>query len=88
MIFGWVGDKLKVMAEEFPQEPSPESIDQEIERLVGFLYGEEYSDMWQNFPELQEEWYWIEQEAGVALDRQAAKEHLEQFIEKLDSLKK
>ena len=76
------------MTETFPQEPSPEEIDAEIERLVGVLYGEEYSDMWHDFPELQEEWYWIEQEAGVALDRQAAKEHLEQFIEKLDSLKK
>jgi len=76
------------MTETFPQEPSPEDIDQEIERLVEVLYSGEYSDMWHNFPELQEEWYWIEQEAGVALDRQAAKEHLEQFIKKLDSLKK
>ncbi len=76
------------MAEGFLQEPSPEGIDQEIERLVGVLYGEEYSDMWRDFPELQEEWYWIEQEAGVALDRQAAKEHLERFIKRLNSLKK
>jgi len=76
------------MTETFPQEPSPEEIDAEIERLVGVLYSEEYFDMWHDFPELQKEWYWIEQEANVALDRQAAKEHLEQFIEKLDSLKK
>lgn len=73
--------------EEFPQEPSPEDVDREIEKLLEVLYSEEYSDMYHDFPELQEEWYWVEQEANIALDRAAAKEHLEEFIEKLKSLK-
>lgn len=32
---------------------------------------------------IQEEWYYIEQEALVALDRVTAKENLERFISKL-----
>lgn len=65
------------------QEPSFENIekiDAEIKELLESLDSFDF-----NFfgPEIQEEWYWVEQEANVAKDRIAAKTHLEQFVEKL-----
>lgn len=36
--------------------------------------------------QIQEEWYWVEQEAEVALDRTEAKTHLEEFVNKLKSI--
>ena len=72
--------------EQLPKEPSPEAVDAEIENLLKELnnYAEIYDE---GSPELQEEWYWIEMEAKVAKDRQAAKAHLEEFISKIKELK-
>ena len=70
------------------QEPSPENIeaiDQEIERLIETLENFDYT----NFSEeVQEQWYYIEMEAKVAKDRQAAKAHLEEFFTILENMKK
>jgi len=67
------------------QVPSPENIDAEIERFLETL--DSYiSRLWESHPELQEEWYWVEMEARVGLDRQTAKEKLETFIGKLQNL--
>ena len=69
--------------EENEQALSPESIekiDAEIKEILKSLYDFEFNSF---DPEIQDEWYDIEMEAEVALDRVAAKKHLEQFIEKL-----
>ena len=66
--------------------PTPENIDSAIERMTAEL-NEKY-DFMELTPELQEEWYMVEMEAGVARDREAAKKHLEEFMEKLESIKK
>jgi len=66
--------------------PTPENIDSAIERMAAEL-NEKY-DFMELTPELQEEWYMVEMEAGVARDREAAKKHLEEFMEKLESIKK
>lgn len=71
--------------ERLPGEPSPEEIDREIERLLEELDG--YAELFrEGSHELQEEWYWVEMEARVALDRPMAKIRLEAFIRKLEQL--
>lgn len=65
------------------QEPSFENIekiDAEIKELLESLDNFDFESF---SLEIQEEWYWVEQEANVAKDRIAAKTHFEQFIEKL-----
>jgi len=57
-----------------------EKIDAEIKELLELLDSFDFDYF---NPEIQEEWYWVEQEANVAKDRIAAKIHFEQFIEKL-----
>ena len=61
-------------------ENDMEKIDAEIKELLELLdsFDFDYFNL-----EIQEEWYWVEQEANVAKDRIAAKIHLEKFIEKL-----
>ena len=63
------------------QIPTPENIDAEIVELIESLHNN--FDFNSFSPEIQDEWYWVEQKAGVAKDRASAKIHLEQFIEKL-----
>lgn len=75
--------------EQPPQEPSPEqNIEKDIEGLLGTLYdkfaGAEQFDALS--PELQEEWYLVEREAIVGMDREVGKAKLEAFIKKLESL--
>ena len=69
--------------------PSPESIEAEIERLLGELatyaldqFPEEAQD------QLAEEWYDAEMEAKVGADREHALEYLRQFVNKLESAPK
>lgn len=66
------------------QEPSfendVEKMDEEIKELLESLDNFDFDSFG---PEIQEEWYWVEQEANVAKDRMAAKINLERFIEKL-----
>lgn len=65
------------------QEPSfedIEKIDAEIKELLESLDNFDFESF---SAEIQEEWYWVEQEANVAKDRATAKTHLKQFIEKL-----
>lgn len=71
--------------EQFPKEPNPENIETEIERLLDALHNK--AELYDKFPEIQREWYDVEMEAEVAKDRKTAKEHLEEFIKKLEELK-
>lgn len=67
------------------QEPTFENVDSAIEDLLEKL--DSYAELWDGHPELQEQWYWAEMEARVSKDREAAKVHLEEFIEILRGLK-
>ncbi len=72
--------------EKFPKPKSPEDIeriDAEIEGLLQEL--DDYSDLYDKLPELQDQWYEVEMEAKVAKDRAAAKAHLEEFVSLLKS---
>lgn len=68
------------------QEPNLEAIDSEIGSLLETLG--DYVELYDQLPELQEEWYWADMEARVSRDRVKAKAQLEEFIKKLESLKK
>lgn len=60
-----------------------EKVEDEIKELFEVLNSFDF----ESFNEqIQEEWYWIEQEAGSALDRTEAKTHLEEFVNKLKSI--
>lgn len=73
--------------EKFPQQPSPENIDSAIEKLLENLY--ERAELFDKLgPELQEKWYWVEQEAEVGKDRAAAKAKLEEFLKVLEEREK
>ena len=72
--------------EQFPTEPSPENVEADIERLLDVLHG--YAELYDEFPEIQEDWYYAEMEAETSQDREAAKVHLEEFIKKLEEKKK
>lgn len=67
-------------SEQNPSFENIEKIDAEIKKLLESLDNFDFDSFEQK---IQEEWYWIEQEANVAKDRTAAKIHLEKFIEKL-----
>lgn len=59
-----------------------ENIEQEIEKLLGELYG--FAEKYENLEtELQSEWYDVEMEAEVGKDREKAKVNLQEFIVKL-----
>lgn len=62
------------------KENSAEEIDAQIRELVVLLDNFDFEAM---SPEIQEEWYWVEQEANVGKDRIAAKKHAEEFLNKL-----
>lgn len=65
------------------KELTPEEIkelDEQINLLLERLNEFDFSTM---PPKIQEEWYWVETEAGVGKDRRAVKDKLEKFIEKL-----
>jgi len=62
---------------------SIEIIDAEIREILKSLDDFNYNSF---SPEIQDEWYDVEMEAEVAMDRETAKKHLEQFIEKLKKL--
>lgn len=69
--------------EEFPKEPNPEEIEADIIELLEKLNG--YWELYDQLsPDLQERWYWTEQEGRIAKDRQTAKDHLEGFIKFLE----
>lgn len=72
--------------ENIPPEPDLEAIDSEIEKLLDVLG--DYAELYDQLPELQEEWYWADMEARVSIDRIAAKTRLEEFIKKLETKKK
>lgn len=67
------------------QGPTFENVDSVIDGLLEELDG--YAELWDEHPELQEQWYWAEMEARVSKDREAAKVHLEEFLEVLKSVK-
>lgn len=74
--------------EKIPQEPSPEELEEQIGVLLTQLYerhagAERFEEIG---PEMMEEWYLVEMEAEVGKDRQAAKEKLATFLQKLDRL--
>ncbi|MGC9610849.1 MAG: hypothetical protein ABSE68_01355 [Minisyncoccia bacterium] len=71
--------------EQFPTEPNPENVEAGIERLLDVLHG--YAELFDENPDIQEEWYDVEMEAEVAKDRETAKAHLEEFIRKLEEKK-
>jgi hypothetical protein len=68
------------------KEPNLENVEAGIKRLLDVLHG--YAELYDEFPDIQEEWYFIEMEAEVAKDRETAKIHLEEFIKKLEEKKK
>lgn len=76
----------------FPQDPNPENlevVETEVLMLIGVLY-EEYggAEFFDALPQdIQDEWYWVEQEAKCGADRNAAKSKLESLIEKLKAEK-
>jgi hypothetical protein len=72
--------------EQFSTEPRPENIEAEIERLLDILHG--YAELIDEFPEIQEEWYYVEMEAETGKDRETAKVHLEEFVKKLEEKRK
>lgn len=65
------------------QEPLFEDIEKIDAEIKEFLESLDNFDFESFSLEIQEEWYWVEQEDNVVKDRMAAKAHLEQFIEKL-----
>lgn len=71
------------------EKPGPEQgreiIDAEIEKLLEVLESFDFNEFSE---QVQEQWYWIEQEANVAKDRAAAKAHLQEFIAILEKIKK
>ena len=71
--------------ENVPQEPNLEAIDLQIDRLLENLG--DYAELYDQSPELQDEWHWTEMEARVSIDRAAAKARLEEFIKKLEAKK-
>ncbi len=71
--------------EQFPTEPKPEKIREEIDRLLEVLHG--YAELYDKFPEIQEEWYFVEMEAETSNDPETGKVHLEEFIKKLEEKK-
>lgn len=68
-----------------PQEPILENIESEIEKLLEVLESFDFNEFNE---QVQEQWYYIEMEAKVAKDREAAKAHLEEFIAVLENIKK
>ena len=68
---------------EYPIEQTPEQIETAIEKLLETLH--DYSEHYDKFPDLQEEWYNAEMEAEVGADREMAKTHLEHFIKILEA---
>ncbi len=71
---------------QFSAEQGPEDVEAGIERLLDVLHG--YAELFDEYPEIQEEWYYVEMEAEVAKNRETAKVHLEEFIKKLEEKKK
>lgn len=67
------------------QEPTIENVDSVIEGLLEEL--DSYAELWDEHPELQEQWYWVDMEARVSKDREAAKVHLEEFLKVLKGVK-
>ena len=66
------------------REPTPESIDSVIERLLDKL--ETYTELYSEISlELQGQWYDAEMEARAGKDREAAKTHLEEFLNILEA---
>lgn len=51
-----------------------------IEKLLGDLNQYDFESC---SPERQDEWYWVEQEAGAGKDRELAKANLERFLKTL-----
>ncbi|MDP3999797.1 MAG: hypothetical protein Q8P76_04405 [bacterium] len=73
--------------EQFPQAPSPENLESEIEKLLEQM--ETFADLYTELsPEDQDAWYDAEMEAKVGKDRAAAKEHLQKFLDYLKKQKK
>lgn len=56
-----------------------------IDSLIGTL--ENYYDLYEKHPSLQEEWYYVEMEARTGKDRLAAKAKLIEFLNILSDLK-
>ena len=55
-------------------------IDMAIKELLERLYGYDYNSL---SPEMQEEYYWVDQEANAGKDRELAKAVLERFLNTL-----
>ena len=76
------------MTEQISQEPNPENLRTEIERLQGVLYegwaGEKFDQL---PPELQQEFLDVDGEAECGIDLPVAKAKLEAFIRKLEERK-
>lgn len=76
--------------EQIPSPENTEKIDAEIKELLGTL--DELNDLGEGetlydriSPELQDQMYWVEQEANVGKDREQAKARLEDLITTLKS---
>lgn len=76
-----------MMKDNFPQEPSPENIETEIQELQRVLYegwaGENFGKL---PPDLRGEFLDVDMEAECGTDRQLAREKLQVLIEKLKNL--
>ena len=57
-------------------------IDTVIRKLLERLDGYDYDGL---SPEVQDEWYWVEQEADVGKDRELVKAVLEEFLKRLEN---
>ncbi|MBU1159963.1 hypothetical protein KKD04_02160 [Patescibacteria group bacterium] len=57
-----------------------EGIEEQIKKLIEELYNFDFESLDEN---IQDEWYWVEQEANVGKDRIQAKERLVKFVERL-----
>lgn len=55
-------------------------IEASIEELLGRLDNYDFESF---SPEIQEAWYWAEQEAGVGRDRELARANLQKFLDTL-----
>lgn len=74
--------------EQFPQTPTPEHVEAAIQWLLESLHDYSAELYERSSQELKDEWYDVEMGAEVADDREAAKGRLEQFIAKLEGLRK
>ena len=77
--------RRKELGLEESREQSPEEVREHDTGIETLLEDLDKYDFDSYSPEIQDEWYWVEQEARVGKDRELAEANLRGFLERLKS---